>query len=117
MLRQVLLCNEIGHMPVTCQSHASHMASFFQFRFCDQQTIEGNRIQGTGAYLGQPKQQASLWARDLVWSCELVGVGHRFEKVSVLAIMSNNIYPKKLKWTLNADQLKFNGRLAQIHLA
>jgi len=42
-------------------------------------------------------------------------VGHRFVKVSVLAIMPRQIYPQKLEWTSNADRLKFNGRLAQVH--
>ena len=42
-------------------------------------------------------------------------MGHRFGKVSVLAIMPSQIYPEKLEWTSNADRLKFNGRLAQIH--
>ena len=62
------------------------------------------------------KQQSSLQARDLMRSQKLVGVGHRFGKVNVLAIMSSKIYPKKLEWTSNANQIKFNGRLAQIHL-
>ena len=74
-----------------------------------------NRMSGTGAYLSPSKQQASLRARDLLRSRTLVGVGHCFGKVSVLAIMASQMYPKKLEWTLNADHLKFNGRLAQIH--
>ena len=73
------------------------------------------RNQGTGAYLRPSEQQASLRARDLARSCTFVGVGHRFGKVSVLAIMPSQIYSEKLEWTLNADCLKFNGRLAQIH--
>ena len=72
-------------------------------------------IQGTGAYLSPSKQQASLRARDLVGYCELVGVGHRFGKVSVLPIIPSQIYIEKLKWTSNADRLKFNGWLAQIN--
>jgi len=51
-----------------------------------------------------------------VRSCKLVGVGHCFGKVSVLAIMSSKIYPGKLKWTLNADRLKFSGRFGQINI-
>jgi len=62
------------------------------------------------------KLQAYLRAHDLVWKHKLVDVGHRFGKVSVLATMPGNFYPRKLEWTLNANQLKFNGRLAQIHL-
>ena len=54
-------------------------------------------------------------ARDLARYRELVGVGHRFGNVSVLAIMPSQIYPEKLKWTSNANRLKFNGQLAQIH--
>ena len=43
---------------------------------------------------------------------------HRFGfgKVSVLATMSSTIYRKKLEWTWNADQLKFNGRFGQINI-
>jgi len=74
-----------------------------------------NRIQGTCAYLRPGKQQASLRARDLARSHKLVGVGHCFGKVSVLAILSSQIYPEKLELTSNADRLKFNGRLAQIY--
>ena len=55
------------------------------------------------------KQQASLQAR------ELVGVGHRFGKVGVLAIMPSQMYAEKLEWTSNPDRLNLNGRLAQIH--
>ena len=73
-------------------------------------------MQGTGRCLRPPKQQASLRARDLMRSRVLVGVLHCFGKMSVLAIISSKIYPKKLEWTSNADQLKFNGRLAQILL-
>ena len=58
------------------------------------------------------KQQASLRTRELAQSCELVAVGHRFGKVSVLAIMSSQIYQENLEWTSNADRLKFNGRSA-----
>ena len=45
-----------------------------------------------------------------------IGVGHRFGQVSVLAVVSSKNYPGKLEWTLNANHLKFNGRLNQIHL-
>ena len=44
---------------------------------------------------------------------KLVGVGHRFGKVSVLPIMPSKIYPGELEWTLNAGHLKFNGRFAK----
>ena len=47
---------------------------------------------------------------------KLVGVGHRFGNVSVLATIPGNFYPKKLKRTLNADRLKFNGWLAPIDM-
>ena len=43
-------------------------------------------------------------------------MGHRFGKVSVLATMPGDFYPKKLKSTPNADRLKFNGWLAQIDM-
>ena len=52
-----------------------------------------NRIPDTGSYLCPSKQQASLQARDLARSRESVGAGHRFWKVSVLAIMPSKIYP------------------------
>ena len=74
-----------------------------------------NRVLYTGAYLRPSKQQASLRACDLARSHKSVGVGHRFGKVSVLAIMPSQIYSEKLEWTSNADRLKFNGRLVQIH--
>jgi len=45
---------------------------------------------------------------------EVVDVGHHFEKVGVLATMPGKFYSRKLERTLNADQLKFNGRLVQI---
>jgi len=76
-----------------------------------------NRIQGAGAYMRSLKQQDSLWAHDTACSRYLVGTGHRFGKVSVLAIIQSKIYLKKLERTLNADLLKFNGWFAQIHLA
>jgi len=53
--------------------------------------------------------------RDLSRSRKLVGVGHDFGNVSVLAIMPSQIYPEMLEWTSNVDRLKFNSRLAQIH--
>ena len=43
----------------------------------------------------------------------LVGVGHRFGKMSVLAIMPSQIYAEKLEWTLNADRSKFHGRFGK----
>jgi len=39
---------------------------------------------------------------------EVVAVGHRFGKLSVLATMPGNFYPKKLEQTSNADRLKSN---------
>ena len=68
-----------------------------------------NRIPGTVVDIRPLKSQASLRARDLARYRELVGVGHRFGKVSVLAIMPSKIYPGKLEWTSNADRLKLNG--------
>ena len=76
-----------------------------------------NRISGKVTYMRPLKLQASLRAHDLARYRELVGAGHRFGKVSVLAIMSSKIYPKQLERTVNADRLKFNGWLAQIHLS
>ena len=49
-----------------------------------------------------------LKVRDLAQYRELVGVGLRFGKVSVLAIMSSKKIPGKLEWTWNAEHLKFN---------
>ena len=63
------------------------------------------------------KLQASLRARDLARYRELVAVGHRFEKVSVLATMPSQIHSKKLEWTSNADRLKFEGPLVQINIS
>jgi len=75
-----------------------------------------NRIQGKVVYIQPLKQQASLRAHDIAQKYKVVAVGHHFGKVSVLAIMTGNFYPKKLEWTSNADRLKFNGRLAQIDM-
>ena len=75
-------------------------------------SVHFNRIVGTVAYMRPLKLQASLRARDLARYCALVAVGHRFEKVSVLATMPSQIYSRKLEWTSNADRLKFNGRSA-----
>ena len=75
-----------------------------------------NRISGKVAYMRPPKQQASLRACDLVRKHELVDVGHRFRKVSVLATMPGNVYFRKLERTLNADQLKFNGQMVRIYV-
>jgi len=74
-----------------------------------------NMIPRTRTYLRLIKQNASLRSHNLVRSRELVGVGHHFRKVRVLAIIPSQIYPEKLEWTPNADHLKFNGWLAQIH--
>ena len=62
------------------------------------------------------KLQASLRARDLARYWELVAVGHRFEKVSVLATMPSQIHHKKLERTSNADRLKFNNWLVPIDI-
>ena len=62
------------------------------------------------------KLQASLRARDLARYCALVAVGHRFEKVSVLATMPSQIHREKLERTSNADRLKFNDRLVPIDI-
>ena len=45
-----------------------------------------------------------------------MAVGHHFGKVSVLATIPGNFHPKKLEWTSNADQLKFNDQSAQMYL-
>jgi len=47
---------------------------------------------------------------------ELVDVGHRFGKVSVLATMSGHFYLRKLERILNADRLKFNNQLVPIYM-
>ena len=73
------------------------------------ETCKINRITGKVAYMRPLKQQASLQARELAGYCELVAVGHRFGKVSVLATMPNQIHHEKLEWTSDADRLKFNG--------
>ena len=75
-----------------------------------------NRISGKVAYMRPLKQQASLRAHDLVRKHELVDVGHRFGKVSVLATMPGNFYSRKLERTLNTDRLKFNGRFVQSNI-
>ena len=62
------------------------------------------------------KLQASLRAHDLMQKHELVDVGHCFGKVSVLAAMPGKFYARKLKRTLNADRLKFNGRLVHSNM-
>ena len=67
-------------------------------------------------YIQPLKLQASLWAHDLVQKHKLVAVGHRFGKVNVLATMPGKIYLRKLEWTSNADQLKFNGWSALIDM-
>ena len=76
-----------------------------------------NRIQGTVLYIGPLRLQASLRARDLARYCELVGVGHRFGRVSVLAIMPSKFCPGKLEWTSNADCLKLNGWFAKPNIS
>jgi len=74
------------------------------------------RIRGTVVYMRPFEWQASLRGHDIVRKYELVAVGHRFGKVSVLATMWGNFYPKKLEQTSNADRLKFNNRSAQINM-
>jgi len=75
-----------------------------------------NRNVGTAVYIQPLKWQTSLQGHDLARKYELVVVGHRFGKVSVLATMWCIFYPKKLEWTLNADPLKFNGRSALMYM-
>jgi len=62
------------------------------------------------------KLQASLRAHGLMRKHELVDIGHRFGKVSVLATMPGKFYSRKLERTLNVDRLKFNDRLIQINM-
>ena len=66
-------------------------------------SLELNRIRRKVAYMRPLKLQASLRACDLARYCELVAMGHRFEKVSVLATMSSQIHHEKLERTSNAD--------------
>jgi len=47
--------------------------------------------------------QGSLRARDLMREHELVDVGHRFGKASVLATVPGKFYSRKLEGTSNAD--------------
>ena len=61
-----------------------------------------NRISGKVAYMRPLKLQASLRAHDLVQKHELVDVGNRFGKVSVLDTMPGNFYSRKLVRTSNA---------------
>ena len=92
------------------------MDSFFcslEIRPCLLITRAVHRIEGLVVDIRPLKLQASLWAHDLAQKYELVAVGHRFGKVSVLATTTSQIYPEKLEWTSNADQLKFNDRLAK----
>ena len=58
-------------------------------------------------------KQASLRACYLARYRELVGVWHRFGKVSVLALMPSQICAEKLELTSNADRLKLNGRFGK----
>ena len=55
-----------------------------------------NRIVGTVVNTRPLKWQASLRGHNLVQKYEVVAVGHRFGKVSVLATMWCNFYPKNL---------------------
>jgi len=75
-----------------------------------------NRILGTVVYIQLLKWQASLWGHDLARKYELVVLGHRFGKVSVLVTMWCNFYLKELEWTSNVDWLKFNSRSAQMYM-
>ena len=79
--------------------------------------IEINRIQGTVVDIRPLKLQAPLRARDLAQYRELVGVGHRFGNVSVLATMPSQIHHKKLEWTPNVDRLKFHNRCCQSNIS
>ena len=74
------------------------------------------RILRKVAYMQPLKLQASLQGHDLMRKHKLVDVGHRFGKVGVLATMLDKFYLRKLERTLNADRLKFNGRLVQINM-
>ena len=82
-------------------------------RKAKQAKLDLNRIQRTVAYTRPLKLQASLRGHNLVQKPELVDVGHRFGKVSVLAIMPGNFYLRKLERTSNADRLKLNNRSAK----
>ena len=62
------------------------------------------------------KLQASLRAHDIARKHEVVDVGHRFGKVSVLATMPGKFYLRKLERSLNDNRLKFNSRLVQINM-
>jgi len=75
-----------------------------------------NMISGKVVYIWPLKLQASFRAHDITRKHELVAAGHCFGKVSVLATMAGEFYPNKLEWTLDAHQLKFNGRSAQMYL-
>ena len=80
------------------RSQAHKEACFFTWaQICARTLNPVNRIQGKVAYIRPFKQLASLRACNLVQSRKLVGVGHRLGNVSVLAIMSSKIYPKKLE--------------------
>jgi len=43
-------------------------------------------------------------------------VGRNVCQVAKLIQVASNFYPKKLQWILDDNQLKFNGRLAQIDM-
>ena len=75
-----------------------------------------NSISDKVAYMQPLKLQASLHAHDLVRKHELVDVGHRFGKVSVLATISGSFYSRKFERILSADRLKFNGQFVQIYM-
>ena len=75
-----------------------------------------NRIMREVAYMRPLKLQASLRAHDLMRKHELVDVGHRLGKVSVLATLRGNFYSRKLEWTSNADRLKFHSWSALIDM-
>jgi len=93
-----------------------HISTTRSYQSLSVSTKGVNRIRGTVVYTRPLKQQASLWAHDLTRKHELVGFGHSFGKVSVLATMQGNFHLKKLELTLNADQLKFKGRLDQTNM-
>ena len=96
--------HNINAIPTTAVLSSNCSRTWLQFKSNHSQrelTLGLNRntvnmIRGTGACLRPSKQQASLRARDLARSCELVGVGHRFGKGSVLAIMPSQFMPRSL---------------------
>ena len=104
----------IGYNSKTCRSYVIVLKHFRIVCLSIEKVI--NRTRGKVAYMRPLKLQASLRALDLARYWELVAVGHRFEKVSVLATMPSQIYLRKLEWTSNADRLKLNDWSVQIDI-